>query len=455
MISGDAIVSLLASHLPAHLSRQRWSGAADRPIARVELRWYEVLLTEDPLLIWTLARVHFDDGDEQDYQLFVGARPGVPLPKFLEGKERELIALLDDESPPVVVYDALVDPDLAIEVLHLVAPDLEVAVRRPIVLEHSNSSVVFDEAHILKVLRKIEPGPNPDVEITRVLAQRGFDAVLPPLAELRRDGIDLAVLRDFLVGATEGWDLARGSIRDLLAGAEAPEESGADFAPDAERLGALLACLHLAMRDAWGKEPGDGPRWASEMAESLDVVARLAADLHPASLDLSAVADRLAALGTASDVGSEIRIHGDLHLAQLIKADAGWKILDFEGEPARRRADRFTTSSPLRDLAGLLRSLHYAAVTGLLEWGGDDKELAGLVEEWEARNREAVCNGYLGTEGIADLLPEGADARDAVLGAFELDKAVYELGYELGHRPDLVGIPLEAIARLLGPRDDE
>ena len=178
------------------------------------------------------------NGLELRYQLFIGARPAHPWPEFLEGKERELLAVVPDgEGGEVVFYDALVDPDLAIAVLHLVVPDIEVEVRRPIVLEHSNSSVVFDEAHILKVLRKVEAGPNPDVEIPRVLAERGFEHVLPPRAELRRDDMDLAVLRDFLVGATEGWQLARASVRDVLASRLPPEESGGDLAPDSGRLG--------------------------------------------------------------------------------------------------------------------------------------------------------------------------------------------------------------------------
>ncbi len=449
MISTAELLSLLVEHLPEHLARQRWSGANGRPIVGVELRWHEVVCSEDPMLIWTIARASFADGDEQDYQLFVGARPSDPFPDFLDGKERELIALVPGPTG-AVVYDALVDPDLAIEVLHLVAPDLEVAVRRPIVLEHSNSSIVFDEAHILKVLRKIEPGPNPDVEITRVLADRGYTSVLAPLAELRRDGIDLAVLREFLVGSTEGWELARASVRDLLAGGEAPEDSGADFAPDAERLGMILATMHLAMADAWGEQPGDAARWASEMRSNLTDVIALTGDVHPAALDVAGIADRFDALARIADVGTEIRVHGDLHLAQLIKTDDGWKVLDFEGEPARRRADRFTTSSPLRDLAGLLRSLHYAAATGLVEWSGDDKELPGLVAQWEERNRDALCKGYFATEQIARLLPAQRTSSDAVLEAFELDKAVYELGYELGHRPDLAEIPLTAIAQLMG-----
>ncbi len=450
MISFATLAPLLIEHLPQHLSRQRWSGAVDRPIAAVELRWHDVVRLDDPMLVWTIARVRFVDGEEQDYQLFLGVRPADPLPDFLQGKERELVALLPDPPHGVVIYDALVDPDLAIEVLHLVAPDLEVAVRRPIVLEHSNSSVVFDEAHILKVFRKIEPGANPDAEITRVLAERGCDHVLPPLAELRRDGVDLALLREFLVGSTEGWELARASVRDLLAGGQPPEESGADFAPDAERLGAILASLHLAMADAWGRAPGDAARWAMEMAANLGEVAEASTtDSHPLAADLATIAARFDALAHLDDAGMEIRIHGDLHLAQLIKSDAGWKVLDFEGEPARRRTDRFTTSSPLRDLAGLLRSLHYVAATGLLEWSGDNPALAELVDQWEARNREALRASYLDTEGIAALLPADPASVDAVLSAFELDKAVYEVGYELGHRPDHVAVPLAGIARLL------
>jgi maltokinase len=457
MIDAADLPPVLIEHLPTHVPRQRWSGAHDRAIAAVELRWHEVIRAGDPMLVWTLARVRFDDGVEQDYQLFLGIRSEADLPDFLHGKDRELVARLVDPPHAVVIYDALIDPDLAIEVLHLVAPDIEVTVRRPIVLEHSNSSVVFDEAHILKVFRKVEPGPNPDVEITHVLAAIGYPNVLPPLAELRRDGIDLAVLREFLVGSTEGWELARASVRDMLAGGLPPDESGADFAPDAERLGAVLAGLHVAMADAWERSPGDPARWGAEMEATLKEIEALAgADDVPApALDAAAVAERFHALAELKDAGQEIRIHGDLHLAQVIKTDAGWKILDFEGEPARRRDDRFTTSSPLRDIAGILRSLHYVAAAGLAEWGDDDPHLVDLVDQWEQRNRAALLDSYLGTETVAHLLPVDEEARDALLAAFELDKAVYEVGYELGHRPDHVHIPLVGIARLLSSSEAE
>lgn len=446
---------MLLEHLPDHLARQRWSGVQGRSITGVELLWQEVLLADDPMLIWTVARVRLDDGQQQDYQLFVGVRPADEMPKFLEGKERELVGLATTPDS-VIVYDALVDPDLAIEVLHLVAPDAEVNVRRPIVLEHSNSSVVYDEAHILKVLRKVEPGPNPDVEITRVLAARGCEHVLAPLAELRRDGIDLAVLREFLVGSTEGWELARASVRDLLAGGTSPADSGADFAPDAARLGSVLASLHLAMADAWGRTQADAGRWASEMEADLESMVGSARDALPPELDIDAIAERFRALAKLTDAGMEIRIHGDLHLGQLVKSDAGWKVLDFEGEPARRRDERFTTSSPLRDVAGMLRSLHYAALTGLREWAaGDSPELLPLVEQWEQRNRDALRSSYFNTTGIADLLPATPQALAMVLDAFELDKAVYEVGYERGHRPEQVSIPVAGIMRLLAQAEPD
>jgi maltokinase len=447
----DDIRSLLVERLPEHLARQRWSGAHDRAITGLQVKWLDVVREGDPALVWTVVTAQFAEGDEQDYQLFIGMRAAEAAPEFLQGKERELVALLTGEPGGLVVYDALVDPELAIDVLHLVAPEIEVEVRRPLVLEHSNSSVVYDEAHILKIFRRVEPGPNPDVEITRVLADRGYVQVLPPKAELRRDGVDLAVLRDFLVGATEGWELARASVRDLLAGGLPPEESGADFAPDAERLGTILAGLHRCMGEAWGAAAGDVGRWAAEMEAGLREVQAAAGGALPDRFDAGAISARYAELAGMSDVGQEIRIHGDLHLAQVIKADAGWKFLDFEGEPARRRDDRFTTSSPLRDVAGFLRSLHYVAATGLAEWATDQDDLAELVTRWEKRNRAALLDSYYAAEGIEQLLPTTEAGRRIVLSAFELDKAVYEVGYELGHRPDSVTIPLAGIDRLLRP----
>ena len=450
MIAADRLPALLAEHLPAHLARQRWGGAHGRTVDSVEVVWLDVVQPGEPLLVWAVVDARLDDGALQRYQVLIGGCRAAPAPDFLAGKDRQLLATVPAETGDVVLYDALVDPDLAIAVLHLTAPDAEVVVRRPIVLEHSNSSVVFDESTILKVFRKIEPGLNPDVEITRELAERGYANVLAPLAELQRDGTHLAVLRRFVPGATEGWELARTSVRDLLASRLPPEDCGGDLAPDSTRLGDTIAGLHLAMAAAWGTHPGDAGRWIDEMEVHLDRLSTGdAATLPHGSFDPDAVRARLDVARGLGDAGRELRIHGDLHLAQVIQVDAGWLVIDFEGEPARRRSHRFTVSSPLRDIAGILRSYHYAAASGRAEWDRGDGELSVLLAAWEARNRDAFLQGYLGRAGIDALLPVDPAARSTLLAAFELDKAVYELGYELGHRPDKASIPLAGIDRLL------
>jgi maltokinase len=453
VIATDRLPALLAEHLPAHLARQRWAGAQGRAVVAVEVVWLDVVQPEEPLLVWALVEARLDDGAVQRYQVLIGGRAADPAPDFLAGKERQLLATVPGEQGDVVLYDALVDPDLAVAVLHLTAPHAEVVVRRPIVLEHSNSSVVFDESTILKVFRRIQPGPNPDVEITRALVEQGYANVLAPLAELQRDGTHLAVLRRFLRGATEGWELARTSVRDLLASRLPPEDCGGDLAPDSARLGDTIAGLHLAMAAAWGTQPGDSGRWIDEMEAHLAALsAGDAAALPRDSFDPDAVRARFDAARGLADAGQELRIHGDLHLSQVIQVDAGWLVIDFEGEPARPRPDRFTVSSPLRDVAGILRSFHYAAASGLAEWDIGDGDLTDLLAAWEARNRDAFLAAYLGRVGIDALLPADPVGRAALLAAFELDKAVYELGYELGHRPDKAAIPLAGIDRLLrGP----
>ncbi|HEX5947477.1 MAG TPA: hypothetical protein VFY82_14425, partial [Acidimicrobiales bacterium] len=150
------------------------------------------------------------------------------------------------------------------------------------------------------------------------------------------------------------------------------------------------------------------------------------------------------------DPGVGLHIHGDMHLGQLLLADPGWFVLDFEGEPVRPMAERLASSSPLRDVAGLVRSLHYAARTALTERGRDvDPELVDLADQWEARAVEAYLAGYRHVEGIEALLPASEADRATVLRVFELDKAIYEIGYELAHRPDWVGIPASAVRRAL------
>ena len=159
---------------------------------------------------------------------------------------------------------------------------------------------------------------------------------------------------------------------------------------------------------------------------------------------------RLLHLCEVTDPGPAIRVHGDLHLGQTLRSANGWVIVDFEGEPARPEEERDAPSSPLRDVAGVLRSLHYATAVACRERADDDQDAPARAAMWETRNRAAFLNGYLPDATRGGFLPSTPASTTVVLDAFELDKAVYELAYEHAHRPTWTDIPLAAIRRILG-----
>jgi len=443
-VLGETLAPLLGGFLP----RQRWY-AGDEPPAEVAVTTLDAR-DGDPLLVWLLVDAIAADGRRATYQVVLGGRPAPCDCEFLQGKGRVTLGEVDGW----IYYDALVDPDLALVVLDKVAPDESAGVARPLVVEQSNSSVVYDERLILKLFRRVHPEPNPDVEITRLLGERGFPHVVPQLAELRSEGADLAVVRQYLLGSNDAWALAHTSLRDLLATPGPPEEAGGDFGPEAVTLGDVTARLHLAMADVFGTEPGAPKDWLDGFRAQLErLAALLAGAATPASdepIEIDAIEAALAALVDVDDPGLATRIHGDLHLGQVLLADAGWFVLDFEGEPIRPVAERVAVASPLRDVAGMVRSFHYAARTGLAERGRDiDPELMDLADQWEARAADAFWRGYRSVDGIDRLLPASPADRESLLRAFELDKAVYEIIYELSHRPDWVDIPLSAVRRTL------
>jgi maltokinase len=423
-----AAITLL---LPDFLPRQRWfagDDASDPKVVDVE-----VLKADVPALVWMLV-----DVGGVTYQLFVGLRPLVQTERFLEGKGLWLLGDVDTDDGPLLAYDALVDPELARAVLTMVAPSEEAEHVRPISAEQSNTSVVFDERLILKLFRKVEPGPNPDVEVVGALTAAGFPHTAPTLGEWHRDGRDLAVVRDFLDGGGDGWGLALTSLRDIYMSRVAPDEAGGDIAPEAERLGRVTAEMHLALAKAFGTSPALAGEWADELSA--------AAGDDPA---LAPALDVYAALRSVTDAGPAMRVHGDLHLGQVLRTDVGWYVLDFEGEPTIPLAERRRMSSPLRDVAGMLRSFHYAAEVARREHGeNDDDELRLLAVQWEARAGAAFLEGYAAVEGIDQLLPATDADRQRVLDAFVAAKAVYEVVYERAHRPDWVEIPLAALERL-------
>ena len=461
MIASDVLAKALIDFLP----RQRWfagpphaARAAD-DVDDVAVAVLDVVRREWPALLRAEVLVR-----DERYQVLVALRPsGEPAP-FLHGHPDLTLGELDTEAGPAYGYDALVDPELPAELVRSIAPGEVVSRSRLVPGEQSNTSVVLDERLFLKVFRRLHAGPNPEAEITCALADRGFAHVAEPVAQWRRDATDLAVLQRYLSGV-DGWAMALTSLRDLFGVNETqpipiitadepppepvdPSDAGGDFSGEAERLGEMTAELHVALADLFGGSRGDEGVWADTMDELLNRTA------HP-DLDRDAVRARIEALRWVDDPGPAIRVHGDYHLAQVMRTDAGWHVLDFEGEPARSLEERRAPTSALKDVAGMLRSLHYASMVAMA--GRDEEHSAATpgggphasdAAAWEARNRHAFLDGYLPKARAAGVVPTDDASTRTVLAAFEIDKAVYELAYEQAHRPDWAHIPLTALRRL-------
>ncbi len=444
MIDTAALLPPLAAWLP----RQRWYHGQTEPESLTIID-QEIRGDRYPILVRLLV-----DADRATYQVLVGVRGRDDHPEFLRGQDQAVIADVTTHQGDAFTYDAVYDPELAMVILDAVAPHEKAARARLMGAEQSNSSLVYDERIILKLFRRIRPGHNPEVEITEALAAEGFSQVAEPLATQRVRDFDLAILQPFLAGAVEGWALALTSLRDLFGMHDTssipiitldapppppdPAQAGGDFSGEAARLGAVTGDMHVALANAFGRHHADAKVWATSIAEQVDA-------LGPGDLDprgAQAIIDRLAEL----DPGYAIRVHGDYHLGQVLRTDAGWFVLDFEGEPARSLEERRRPSSPLKDVAGMLRSFHYASAVARTE--RDEYALEGLAAAWEDRNRQAFLRGYMRAASPGGILPPDPECIDVVLAAFELEKAVYELGYERAYRPDWEHIPLGALRRL-------
>jgi len=339
---------------------------------------------------------------------------------------------------------------------------------RPIGVEYSNSSVRFGDVLFLKVVRKPRAGPNPDEEIGRFLWERtGFRNLPAPLGAARYEAEDgtvypFALAQAFVPSLADGWDSVLGLLTpDPRAGAAEV------FREAASALGERTAQLHLALASdpgvpAFAPEPvteADAAAWRGDAVSRLRAVA---ADLDaqasglPASTrdTVASLAARLPELERRADgygalVGAlKCRVHGDFHLGQVLRTlDGDWVILDFEGEPARTIAERRAKTSPLKDVAGMLRSFSYARSAARRAAGDQSDGADDALAAWEAMTRAVFLGRYRATmaEAGSGLVRAGGEAFAAAVGAWEFDKAVYELGYELNNRPDWLPHALETL----------
>ena len=458
--SEATVVEELVAYLPEWLGRQRWFGAKGRPIASVEVVERTSLTESEPLLDLLVLAVSFANGGPvQHYQLLLGRRTEA------RGElEHAMIGRVDG----VLAYDALWDHAATAWILEAIregrtvgnvrfVPEEGAVLAEPgggrvMGAEQSNTSVVFGERSILKLFRRLNPGVNPDVEVHRALRRVGSHevAALQGAIEgvLGGEPATLAMLQDFAGNAADGWAMALASARDLFAEADLrADEVGGDFAGEAHRIGETVAVVHAELAEALGRSERDPAGFAEAWRGRLDAALAEAPALAPFADAIRGVYDAVAALPEPVPAH---RVHGDLHLGQLLRTPRSWLILDFEGEPSASLQERRRPDSPMRDVAGMLRSFDYAAFFQLLAsdpraFATDRPAPSPLLwhaKEWTNRNRDAFCDGYAQRAGV--------DPRDhgPLLRAFELDKAVYEVVYETRSRPTWAPIPLSSIKRL-------
>jgi maltokinase len=411
-------------------------------------------------LLHLVVSVAFDDrSEEQLYQLLLGLRRHLP-----DRLEHARIGALTPEGP--VVYEATHDSELTGHLLEFIAEGAEiggitfaaepgVAITtglhsRPIGAEQSNTSVIYGDSYILKLFRKLQHGVSADLELHRALQGVGSQHIAEPFGAiegtLENRPVTYGILQRYFANCADGWAMAITSVRDLIAEADLhPDEVGGDFAAEACRLGQAVAAVHADLAKALGTETvsaGQGQSVSAQMNDRLDEMVGRVERLKPYTAAIRSVFAEVAAL---SEPVAVQRIHGDLHLGQVLRTLSGWVLIDFEGEPSRPLAERIALMSPLRDVAGMMRSFDYAAHHLLVDSPdstASETQLEYRAMEWATRNRDAFCDGY--AQG-------GTDPRDhpVLMRALELEKAVYEVGYEFDNRPGWVDIPLRSIARLV------
>ncbi|SCK54953.1 phosphotransferase [Streptomyces sp. WMMB 322] len=488
--SSGELLGSLARPLAEWLPRQRWFAGKGRAIGGFGLLTATWLLPcdragEAPALLHLLLRARHHGGDAQPadcYQLLLGVRDAAsPLPPELDAA---LIGRPD--AGPLqgrVVYEALHDPVLAGHLLERlgdpgrVGPlrfrrEPESAVPRglaprPLAADQSNSSVVYGNRYILKLFRRVEAGINPDLELPLALARHGSRRVPAPTAWFEAEAVaestgeaaarsaggppgemtdraapplTLGVLQPFLAGCRDGWQLALNALGERR-----------DFTSEAHALGRATAEVHTGLAEALptcvlGRDALENT--AAAMTRRLEAAARAVPELRPYRPGLRDAFRALAELGRHGHTCPAQRVHGDLHLGQVLSGpEERWSLIDFEGEPARPLAERRVPQPAVRDIAGMLRSFDYAACQRQLAQPGPVPAPAGpgddgFAQRWAAANREAFCTGY------AEAAGQDPRGEVTLLRAYETDKTVYEVLYEARHRPTWLHVPMSAIRRL-------
>ena len=458
------------------VAHARWFGGKGRGFAIQGVRQH-VLSEEEPRVVVELVTLTYDDGGTDLYQ--------VPLSSYAEQQERLAHAIVSVEDGRHV-YDAMHDREATrvwLEAFDRAADgpahrdglsfhrsgshDLDLATHSTLFSgEQSNSSVAFGEDALMKVFRRVTPGVNPDIEIHDALSRAGTSAVAHLFgwvevdAEPDEEPLQLAMLQQFLRTASDGWELALASARNLFAEGDLhADEVGGDFAGEAHRLGVAVSEIHELLREQFPTVAFDAGATGAAMRERLEATAAVVPELAEHVAALSALFDGVGREDAQDDAQDHAqgetaaaaqRVHGDLHLGQTLRTSLGWKLVDFEGEPAKPLEERRRPDSPWRDVAGMLRSFDYAARSVVKDLHSSDEPGSQIVyraTEWADRNRSAFLEGYVAHRRESGE-PDLTSSELALIDAYEADKAVYEALYEARNRPGWLDIPLGAIERI-------
>jgi len=514
ILSGEGVRRLEAI-LPAFMQRQRWFGSKSRNIVRAKIADSVLFDDRRSALLWVTVEYVDGEPDNWILCLAMsfgeaanGVREATPNQVLATAGSATMAGVLHEgllRNAPAALLEILANG----EELHTrggtlaglpssVLTNLRGAqplTARVSSAEQSNTSVIFGDRLIMKLFRRQQPGQNPDVEIGRFLTETAKFGNIPPFGgsiEIRRaDGepATVALLQGLVQNEGDGWqwtldELDRyyestASVRGPAAqistepdavSPEAREHAGI-YLDAAAILGRRTADMHLALasgHEAAFAPHAPGPSELGNLREELAGHAAHAFDLlkthlsglpddtvEAAGLALSrrgALLGKFRALDAVRSPGQWTRIHGDYHLGQVLRSKGDFVILDFEGEPARPLAERRVKHSPLKDVAGMMRSFSYAAFVALTKYTTRRPEDFAQLESW-ARLWESSVSGdflraYREVIGYSPVVPSAREEFDALLQIYILDKALYELVYELDNRPAWIRIPLHGILSL-------
>jgi maltose alpha-D-glucosyltransferase/alpha-amylase len=530
LLEGNVRTLIERESLLPFLQRQRWFGGKARPVRAAHfLDWGLLRKGQHPIFV-TVVEVTYEDGPADRYLVPLSAVSGAAAESILATTPQVALARVTGARKGIVI-DATADDLAAAALFELLEKEGSIPTRGGTLrvrhtpafaelrggdglapkrgsAEQSNTSIAYGDRLILKLFRRVESGPNPDVEIGEYLTTRTSFRRAPRVAasieyEAAGEAViaHLAVAQQFVISQADGWSHALGELRrffDDVTGRDAPDREllkpghmfdlaarptpqgifdlAGGYIDSAQLLGRRTAELHLALAgggdDAFAAEAWTHDDTARLVADAAGQIARarvlldaappaVPSEIAASARDLIDRADAAlharyaASQATAPDGSvSRIRVHGDYHLGQVLWSEGDFYILDFEGEPARPLEERRFKESPLKDVAGMLRSFGYAANAALFAQtagrGGDAARLEPWARVWQRWTGAAFVKGYLAHTGNAPFLPPDPVQRAALLDLFLLDKTLYELNYELNNRPDWARIPLQGVSEWLG-----